>query len=539
MKAEEWETMRYNDPPTMPPQLARKCYNVDNSSDDDNSDSSSLLILSPIRNEDSKQLGGNTEKNCKRGTSFNNRIDAEIATKKKPSRGDAMNVTKLSKKTKTVSGSNGPANFLFSSDSETDDDDMFLLKSGSQRVFAKSKPKEDPKQRKKRERETQKEQEKQHRVQKRKEAKEEKERRKQEDKSSKKQQSEEYNQAMGKYSFEEIAVLLDTNLYKDDPHGLVEALSADFLVHPYQSMLAEGLSSPATSIQYIRKEKMLGGAKEAVECLEADRARGKIRSDYDQGYDHIQYLVMLFEPDDFISLLRRDTQEEEDDYPALECWLDDIRSRWQRVWSYAAAEPKIIFLLLGLPEALDKKWIEYRRHNRKASRHEASLPTVKELQDAMQWVLVQFQVECILCPDTEFLQSIIHKMTRGLSDRPYINQVTELECIKKIKQGCVGSRDPLEKAKDVWLRQLQQLPGLSENKAQHIVEHFPTCQSLWQAYQWEHHRQQEDQGGGNNADALCSSLLENKFSADNKRYKKLSDSLYRVLTSNDPDEMIL
>ena len=164
---------------------------------------------------------------------------------------------------------------------------------------------------------------------------------------------------------------------------------------------------------------------------------------------------------------------------------------------------------------------------------------MRELQDAMQWVLIQFQVESILCSSDEFLQSTVHKMTRGLADKPYIHQVTELECIKKIKQGCVVSNDPLEKARDLWLRQLQQVPGLSETKAQHLAEHFPTCQSLWQAYQWEHYCEQEEEYDKNKADARCSALLEYKFSADDKRYKKLSDSLYRVLTSNDPYEMIL
>mmetsp|Transcript_19919 Transcript_19919/g.45411 ORF Transcript_19919/g.45411 Transcript_19919/m.45411 type:complete len:361 (+) Transcript_19919:47-1129(+) len=360
---------------------------------------------------------------------------------------------------------------------------------------------------------------------------------------------------MGKYSHQEIAVLLDTDLYLEDPYGLVKALSVDFLPHLYQNnRKAESLASPALAIQFVRKDKLFGGAKDAVACLESESGRGggdkKRGVDNNNGFEHIQYLVLLFEPDDFISLLRRDFQGEEDDYPALESWLDDVRSRWRRAWSFSSVNPKIILLLVDLPGALDKKWIEYRRHNRtKTSRFESSLPTVKELEDAMQWVLVQFQVECIPCPSTELLQSTVLKLTRCLAERRYKNEVTELECVKKIKQGCTGSNDPLEKAKDVWLRQLQQLPGVSEIKAQHISEHFPTCQSLWQAYQWEHYRQQQqqkdeegDQQAGpneNDADDSCSSLLDYRFSTDGKRYKKLSDSLYRVMTSDDPNEMIL
>ena len=535
-------------PPAAYPQLARKCYNVDSSSNDDDdndSDGSSLLILSPVRNKKSNCFESTAKKISEVVISSSS---AKMALKKKSPPAVTTNskstAKTIPKKTKPFS-SNNIMNFSISSESDDDEDDFLLNskrvfeKSKQPRAVAKSDPKEDLKQRRKREREALKEKEKQDRAQKRREAKEEKERQKQDEKMAKKQQSEEHNQAMGKYRHEEIAVLLDSNLHKDDSHGLVEALSADFLVHPYQNRIVEELSSSVSLIQYIRKDKLIGGAKEAVECLESHRALGKRKNDIDQGYEHIHYLLALFEPDDFIPLLHRDSQEEEDDYPALECWLDDIRSRWQRAWPSAAVEPKIIFLLVGVPEALDKKWIEYRRQNRKGSRHSNSLPTVRELQDAMQWVLVQFQVECILCPDDAFLQSTVHKMTRGLADFPYVKQATELECIKKIKQGCVDSNDPLEKAKDVWLRQLQQLPGLSENKAQHIIEHFPTCQSLWQAYQWEHHSQHEGEDDEGAAHARCSALLEDKFSADGKRYKKLSDSLYRVLTSNDPHEMIL
>jgi hypothetical protein len=549
-------------PPAASPKLARKHYHGDSSnsssndgdsdSDGDSSDSSSsLLILPPIRDKTLNHPGYHRGNNDKIGKCSNNSTDAKMVPQKKPPPTAVKRATELATKTKIRSDANTEKRNSNFSDTDDDDDDAFLFR--SKRVFQKSKQhqgvavakattaNDGEKQRKKREREAQKETEKQQRIQKRKQEKGERERRKEEEKLAKKQQNEEHYQAMGKYSHEEIAVLLDMGRSTDDPRGLVEALSADFLVHPYQSRIAEGLPSRVTSIEFIRKNKLSGGAKEAVASLEAGRASGKSKShENNQGYEHIHYLAVLFEPDDFIPLLRRDAQEEEDDYPALERWLDNMRSRWQRAWSYgAAAEPKIIFLLIDLPDALDKKWIDYRRHNRNSSRREASLPTVKDLQDAMQWVLVQFQVECILCPNDEYLRSTVHKMTRGLCERPYINQVTELECIKKIKQGCLGSTDPLEKAKDVWLRQLQQLPGVSENKAQHIAEHFPTCQSLWQAYQWEHHRQSETEEEGNDADALCSALLEDKFSADNKRYRKLSDSLYRVLSSNDPFAMIL
>lgn len=443
------------------------------------------------------------------------------------------------------------------SDSDTDDDDVddsFLL--NSKRTFEK---KENQNQIKKREREVQKEKEKEERTKKRREAKEEREFRKLEESVAKKKQNEKHSQATGKYSHQEIAVLLDTDLCKEDPYGLIEKLKADFLVHPYPS----SLGSPATAIQFVRKDKLQGGAEHAVAVLESSQQIGSGIIDKDNyspranecGYEHLRYLAVIFEPENFIPLLRRYSQDEDDDYPALQSWLDSIRLQWKHVWNIHSSsniEPKLILILRDLTGALDKKWVDYRRHDGRRNNNnndniDCPLPTIKEVQDAMQWLLVQFQVECIECPDNELIQSTIHKMTRSLCETRYKKQVTELECIKKIKQGCTASDTLLNKAKDVWLRQLQQLPGLSEAKAQHVVEHYPTCQHLWQSYQWEYY-QQHQSGDESNAilstndissDRNCSSLLEDNFSSDKKCYKKLSDSVYRVMTSNDPNEMIL
>lgn len=546
------------DPPSPGPQLGRECYNVDSSSDDNSdSDSSSLLVLSPVQKV--KKVSENSKRttavlgNCH--SSDVSDKDNETGTKMAPrGKSPAAAKTTISKRIGSDSTNTFPC---FDSDSDSDFDEMFLRRreqaenkpiSVKQPIAARKKtPQEDLRQRKKRDREGGKIREKLDRERRRKEVRDKKERLKQIEKKMKKRQTEEHNQSNGKYSHEEIAVLLDTELYRNDPYRLVETLSKNFVVHRFPSQLqTSNMPTLVKAIQFIRKEKLKGGAENAVVCLESDCAKGNLNAQGgDRAYDHIDYLAVLFEPDDFIPLLQRDACQEEDDYPALELWLNTIRSQWQRIWcsSNSGKEPNIIFLLYDLPGALDKKWLEYRRNNSNARRNEASLPTVKELQDAALWLLVRFQVECIMCPNIEFLQSSVHKMARGLSDRPYVRQVTELECIKKIKQGCTDTDDPLEKAKDVWLRMLQQLPGLSEARAQHIVEHFPTCQSLWQAYQWEHYDWQEGHYEASEclgtAEGACASLLEDKFSNDNRRHAKLSEIVYRVLTSDNPNEMVL
>jgi DNA integrity scanning protein DisA with diadenylate cyclase activity len=144
------------------------------------------------------------------------------------------------------------------------------------------------------------------------------------------------------------------------------------------------------------------------------------------------------------------------------------------------------------------------------------------LQDALQWLLIQFQVECVHCPDIESIQANVHKLTRGLCEAPYANQVTELECIKKIKQNPTAD-DPMNRARDAWLRQLQQIPRLSEAMAVNVVREYPTMQSLWQAYQ---------EGDEAQNVALLADILRGT-----QRQAKLSEALYRFMTSTNPKEM--
>ena len=205
------------------PMLAREYYNVD--SEDSDSDNSSLLIL-PKKAEKKNLESPRNINHCYQVTNADRTV-SNLSQAKKPPPDPAANLTKRQKN--RIYPSDSVTKFPSTSDSDTndDDDDDFLLMK-SKRVFEK---KEDRTKRMKREREEQKEKEKQERIRKRKELKEEKERRKAEENLAKKRQNEEHYQATGKYSHEEIAVLLDTDLHNDpNGYGLVERLSADFLV---------------------------------------------------------------------------------------------------------------------------------------------------------------------------------------------------------------------------------------------------------------------------------------------------------------------
>jgi hypothetical protein len=168
-------------------------------------------------------------------------------------------------------------------------------------------------------------------------------------------------------------------------------------------------------------------------------------------------------------------------------------------------------------------WVNHRKQNRK---DDPSPPTAETLHDAITWMLIQFQVECILCNTAQDVSHTINKMTRLLSERPYIRQVTELECIKKIKANCSDMDLPYERSKECWLRQLQQVPRISLQKARNLTRHYPTARSLWEMYQRDDLTEDEKR-------VLVADLFD-----QSSRQVKLSDWLYRVMTSMDPEEIL-
>lgn len=533
---------------SLAPQLARPCYNLDSSSGDEedynnsDDDDGSLQILPPTTRKRASISPPIKPKKGKSGKTVAEAIDLsstptrppkQYASSKPTSNNDSL--TSIAVKAKsapkgefetakvlstaasnisTASRSNKKevsakptakkfnsfvtANDFSSSDEENDDDDDIFNAKPTFETQCQMK-----------------EREKQAKTRKRQEKKKARLAQKEHEKEAKKRDHVAFAQSNGKYKHDEVAVLMDPQLYTGDPLGLISKLSVDFLVHSYPSKLS---MAPA-AIQFVRKDYLRGGAKDAVECL--------VNGNMD-GYEHIHDLVLVVDPHDFIRMLQRQDKTEDDDYPLLEQWLDSIKRKWQQLWKVSShMEPRLLLLLRNVPETLDKMWVQHRRHRNSST--DTSLPTAWELSDATQWLLIQFQVECMHCPNEDFIQLTLQKMTRSISEKPYTTQVSELECVRKIKPGpAVLSNDPVDQARDVWLRQLQSIPGVSETMALNVVEKYPTCQSLWQAYQQLH--QQE-----NRSPAL---LLADVLTGRDYR-QKLSQVVFQIMTSNSPEEMIL
>lgn len=306
----------------------------------------------------------------------------------------------------------------------------------------KKREQEEARLQRKRETEQKKQQDKEAKTRKREQDKLDRERKKLADQQTKKRQREENAQATGKFAHQEIVVLMEPEIYNNEEYALVDALSEDFLLHSYSSAL-----TCKKAIQWVRKDHLQGGAKCALERLQ--------KVDREQ-FEHLHYAIFILGPNDFIQLLQKKDRDD-DDYPVLVKWLESLTTRWQYVWN-TTKQPRFLFLLHRVPEGLDQMWVDHRRKN--TNQESVRLPALFELQDAIQWLLIQFQIECIHCPDIESIQANVFKMTRALCEAPYKSQVTELECIKKIKSN-TSADDNLSLARDSWVRMLQQIPRVS------------------------------------------------------------------------------
>lgn len=315
----------------------------------------------------------------------------------------------------------------------------------------------------------------------------------------------EKQQAAGRFAKKEIVVLLDPSLFRSNEYGLVTVTEQ----HDYTVKEVASTMTYKKTVQWIRRDQLFGGAEKAWNALvEGNRAQ----------LDHIPHLVVLMDYDDYIPLIHSQGVEHtvDDDYPKLELWLIDLKRQWQQYWKEANQEPFITLVLNQVGENLDKQW--NLKQGRSSS--EVSLPTNWVFRDSLQWLLVQFRVDCIQCTSADDVQEAILKFTRGVSESPYADHATELACVRKIKPGPDVADDDFSKAHDTWFRQLQMIPKISESRARSLVEHYPTLQSLWQAYR-------------NGEEATNIRLVSGCFGSQSTQ-ASLSTTLYKVFTSNDP-----
>ena len=348
------------------------------------------------------------------------------------------------------------------------------------------------------------------------------------------------HQARGRYANQEIAILLEPAiLLRDDndashPWKVRETLEVSGFthVHAYPS----GLSCNA--IQFIRQEYLQGGATQAVQdLLQKGPPPGNGASVL---YEHLNVLAVIVDGPTMIDLMiegddtnddddtatsRRgcSNNDDDDDYPLLEQWLFGLVAGWRAAWNKTAADrPRIILLLYQVQDHVDRLWVRYKKNKRRGP----TPPNTEQLHDAILWMLIQFQVESIHCHTPEDVGHEVYKMTRLLAETPYARQATDLQTIAKLPAHVSDMAPSLDRARDTWIRQLQQVPRLSADMAANVAQHYPTALSLWNVYQDDTIPEHEKQA-----------LLADLFGRSSSQFK-LSNHVYRALTSDNPAEIL-
>ena len=309
-------------------------------------------------------------------------------------------------------------------------------------------------------------------------------------------------QRMGKFAQQEVCVIVNPILRQATQKSLFDDFEETY------ETIVESRGIDIGAIQFIRRDFVDGGAKAAKEALEKKDPSGYELSD--------RLLIVVNEPNDFLELM--DRSDTDDDFPKLEEWLEEKIVGWKRKWQ-TQDEPKILVLLPGIIKEVHRRW------NNASARQRPSLMTDADLQDAIIWLLVAFQVECQPLESMEQVLATTLKMTRAISEKPYARQVTELECVRKIKSTLQSENPvPVERAQDAWLRMVQQVPSISATRAEQLVSYYPTANSLWQAYQG---KTEEEKA------LLVAHLFDEK-----RQYRKLSEHLSIVMTGTDPNKLL-
>lgn len=333
-------------------------------------------------------------------------------------------------------------------------------------------------------------------------------------------------QVRGRYANQEVAVLAEPNVLDTNSNQwkIVETLAASGFEHV--KAFPSGLSCHA--LQFIRQEYLHGGAKRAVEDLLQNGPPSQSEASK-ATYEHISLLAVVMEAHQLIDLIQQDDDDhdnssiDDDDYPKLEQWLFGLVAAWRAAWRQTpASRPRIILLLHKVPATLDRFWVQYNRSGRRGP----CPPNSEQLHDAILWMLIQFQIESVHCPTDDDVGHEIFKLTRLLAETPYVRQATDLQTMAKLPAHVSEMAPTADRARDTWVRQLQQIPRLSGDMAQSVAQHYPTAMSLWKAYQDEGRSLGEKQA-----------LLANLFGTRSSRMK-LSSHVHRALTSDNPHEIL-
>jgi ERCC4-type nuclease len=114
-------------------------------------------------------------------------------------------------------------------------------------------------------------------------------------------------------------------------------------------------------------------------------------------------------------------------------------------------------------------------------------------------------------------REMVVSATRKSSEEEFLESVPRLHSFRVDASGVT-----VNNYSNAWLRMLQTIPGVSEDKAQSLMDHFPTFESLMRAYRDSTLTQTDKE------DLLTDKLHRMRFE------RALSKRIYSIFTSMDP-----
>ncbi|KAF4317944.1 hypothetical protein BBO99_00007774 [Phytophthora kernoviae] len=195
-------------------------------------------------------------------------------------------------------------------------------------------------------------------------------------------------------------------------------------------------------------------------------------------------------------------------------------------------EPSKIFIIVeGMDRALIQLKKQQKQKQKKGPASSATSPmiTFADLHELAFQLFMDIGAHTKFTCDLDATASYVALLTRELvvaSSRPsaveeFLESVPRYNSIRVTRVGGTTSASA-----NAWLRMLQVVPGVSEDKAQSLLDHFPTFDSLMRAYRDPSRSREEKEG-----------LVSDKLH-DVRIEHTLSRRIYSVFCEEDPDVCI-
>ncbi|GLE02769.1 hypothetical protein PINS_up011624 [Pythium insidiosum] len=191
----------------------------------------------------------------------------------------------------------------------------------------------------------------------------------------------------------------------------------------------------------------------------------------------------------------------------------------------------IIFIVEGMDRALIERKKNAKKKRDKANgtelqQHQSSVSTFSDLHELTFQLFMDTGVHTKFTCDSEATAAYVALVTRELlvAAQRQSSQEEFLESVPRVHSFRVMPRSgsTMNPFGNTWLRMLQMIPGVSEDKAQSLLNHFPTFASLMAAYRDVARTQREKE-----------ELLADKLS-DGRMESALSKRIFHIFSSDDP-----